>query len=132
MKKFRLHKKQIEFLKNYLKYYITSCLISSMAHERVIDIVATGIYCENDRELLNKIRKACRSLVMKDGNGLFTPIKGKQHIKPGIVWSPYIPMVSTTLTYNPNNFKPKKGVMQRYADKVVNTKYYGNIKIDTK
>lgn len=131
MKKYRLHKKQRKFLKDYLRYYITSFLISDLAHERVLDIVECGIYYENDRELLNKIRKECRSNVMKDGDGIFTsiPLKGKQHIKPGYVWPPYISKMTTPNIVPAGSFTPKKGLMQRYAKKVVNTKYYGQIKI---
>ena len=137
MKKFGLHKKQKKFLKEYLKYWFPSFPISDLAHERVLDVVDTGVYYENDQDLLNKIRRQCRSRVMKDGDGLWEQAKPKLHktaspLKTGYVFTPYIPMYTTPLTYNSSTQKwtPKKGLMKRYAKKVVNKKYYGNIKID--
>jgi hypothetical protein len=32
--------------------------------------------------------------------------------------------------YNPFNFAPVKGIMTRYAKKVVNNRFYGHLRVD--
>jgi hypothetical protein len=39
-------------------------------------------------------------------------------------------MQLTPTMYNPFNFAPVKGIMTRYAKKVVNNRFYGNIVVD--
>ena len=39
-------------------------------------------------------------------------------------------MALTPTMYNPFNFAPVKGIVTRYAKKLVNNKYYGAIKVD--
>jgi len=130
MNKYTLHKKQKKFLTNYLKYWFPYFPISDMAHDRVTDIVDVGTYYDNDRELLNRIRKECRHKVMKDGDGLFTPIplKYHQHIYNGQMYAPYIPMMITPAP-SFNSFTPPKGLMKRYAKKPLKPGLYGNVKI---
>jgi hypothetical protein len=36
----------------------------------------------------------------------------------------------TPLVYDPNNFTPRRGVMTRYAKKVVRPEFFGKIYID--
>lgn len=56
--------------------------------------------------------------------------KGKSLLDTGYIYAPYIPLQLTPTMYNPFNFAPVKGIMTRYAKKVVNNRFYGHIKVD--
>jgi len=55
--------------------------------------------------------------------------RGNQFLETGAVYSPYVPLIMTPLVYDPNNFTPRKGVMTRYAKKIVRPEFYGVIRI---
>ena len=54
--------------------------------------------------------------------------KGKSLLDTGYIYAPYVPMQLTPTMYNPMNFAPVKGIMTRYAKKMVNNRFYGAIK----
>jgi hypothetical protein len=56
--------------------------------------------------------------------------KGKSLLDTGYVYAPYVPLQLTPTMYNPFNFAPVKGIMTRYAKKVVNNRFYGAIRTD--
>ena len=56
--------------------------------------------------------------------------KGKSLLDTGYIYAPYVPMQLTPTMYNPNNFAPIKGIMTRFAKKVVNNKFYGAVRVD--
>ena len=56
--------------------------------------------------------------------------KGTSLLDTGYVYAPYVPLQLTPTMYNPFNFAPIKGIMTRYAKKVVNNRFYGMITID--
>lgn len=56
--------------------------------------------------------------------------KGKSLLDTGYIYAPYVPMQLTPVLYNPFNFAPVKGIMTRYAKKMVNNRYYGHIRVD--
>jgi len=56
--------------------------------------------------------------------------KGTSLLDTGYVYAPYVPLQLTPTMYNPFNFTPIKGIMTRYAKKVVNNRFYGLITID--
>ena len=56
--------------------------------------------------------------------------KGKSLLDTGYIYAPYVPMQLTPTMYNPFNFAPVKGIMTRYAKKVVNNRYYGHVRVD--
>ena len=58
--------------------------------------------------------------------------RGNQFLETGAVYAPYIPLIMTPLVYDPANFTPRKGVMTRYAKKVVRKDFYGKISIANK
>ena len=62
-------------------------------------------------------------------NVLLMGFRGSQFLETGAVYAPYIPLIMTPLVYDPSNFTPRKGVMTRYAKKVVRPEFYGKIKI---
>jgi hypothetical protein len=41
-----------------------------------------------------------------------------------------VPLQLTPTMYNPFNFAPVKGIMTRYAKKVVNNRFYGHVRVD--
>lgn len=63
-------------------------------------------------------------------NVLLMGFRGSQFLETGAVYSPYIPLIMTPLVYDPNNFTPRRGVMTRYAKKVVRPEFFGKIYID--
>ena len=56
--------------------------------------------------------------------------RGAQFLETGAVYSPYIPLIMTPLVYDPSNFTPRKGVMTRYAKKMVRPEFYGKIFVE--
>ena len=55
--------------------------------------------------------------------------RGTQFLETGAVYAPYIPLIMTPLVYDPSNFTPRKGVMTRYAKKMVRPEFYGLVKV---
>lgn len=55
---------------------------------------------------------------------------GTSLLDTGYIYAPYVPMALTPTMYNPFNFTPVKGICTRYAKKLVNSKYFGAIKVD--
>ena len=53
--------------------------------------------------------------------------KGKSLLDAGYVYAPYVPLQLTPTMYNPFNMTPIKGIMTRYAKKMVNNRYFGII-----
>ncbi len=53
--------------------------------------------------------------------------RGSQFLETGAVFSPYIPLIMTPLVYDPETFTPRKGLMTRYAKKMLRPEYYGKI-----
>jgi hypothetical protein len=60
-------------------------------------------------------------------NVILMGYRGAQFLETGAVYAPYIPLIMTPLVYDPVNFTPRKGVMTRYAKKVVRPEFYGKI-----
>jgi hypothetical protein len=53
--------------------------------------------------------------------------RGTQFLETGAVFAPYIPLIMTPLVYDPETFTPRKGLMTRYAKKMLRPEYYGKI-----
>ena len=56
--------------------------------------------------------------------------KGNTFLEAGYIYAPYIPLQLTQTIYDPNDFTPRKGIMTRYAKKMVNNRFYAVIFID--
>jgi hypothetical protein len=56
--------------------------------------------------------------------------KGKSMLDTGFIYAPYVPLQLTPTIYNQFNFAPVKGIMTRYAKKMVNNKFYGQVRVD--
>ena len=62
-------------------------------------------------------------------NQLLLGYKGNNFLESGAVYAPYVPLIMTPLVYDPSNFTPRRGVMTRYAKKLVRPEFYGTIDI---
>ena len=60
-------------------------------------------------------------------NLILMGFRGNNFLETGAVYSPYIPLIQTPLVYDPVNFTPRRGVMTRYAKKIVRPEFYGLI-----
>jgi hypothetical protein len=56
--------------------------------------------------------------------------KGSQFLESGAVFAPYIPMIMTPLVYDPDTFTPRKGLLTRYAKKMLRPEFYAKIYIN--
>ena len=62
-------------------------------------------------------------------NNVLVGFRGSNFLETGAVYSPYVPLITTPLVYDPSDFTPRKGVMTRYAKKMIRPEFYGNIKV---
>ena len=60
-------------------------------------------------------------------NTILMGYKGSQFLETGAVFAPYIPLIMTPLVYDPVSFTPRKGIMTRYAKKMVRPDFYGKV-----
>ena len=60
-------------------------------------------------------------------NDILIGFRGANFLETGAVYSPYVPLIMTPLVYDPKNFTPRKGVMTRYAKKMVRPEFYGKV-----
>lgn len=56
--------------------------------------------------------------------------KGTSILESGYIYAPYVPMQLTPVMFNPFDFKPIRGIMTRYAKKLILNRYYGRIFVD--
>tara|TARA_R100000005_G_scaffold73551_1_gene40797 strand:+ start:82 stop:1698 length:1617 start_codon:yes stop_codon:yes gene_type:complete len=55
--------------------------------------------------------------------------RGAQFLETGAVYAPYVPLILTPVVYDPTNFTPRRGVMTRYAKKMVRPEFYGLVNV---
>jgi hypothetical protein len=60
-------------------------------------------------------------------NEILLGFRGSNFLETGAVYAPYVPLIMTPLVYDPTNFTPRRGVMTRYAKKMVRPEYYGRV-----
>ena len=63
-------------------------------------------------------------------NVILLGFKGSNFFETGAVYAPYVPLIMTPLVYDPTNFTPRRGVMTRYAKKIVRPEFYGKVVIE--
>jgi len=56
--------------------------------------------------------------------------KGSQFLETGAVFAPYIPLIMTPLVYDPDTFTPRKGLLTRYAKKMLRPEFYAKIYVN--
>ena len=60
-------------------------------------------------------------------NIMLLGFRGSQFLETGAVYAPYVPLMMTPLVYDPETFTPRKGLMTRYAKKMIRPEFYGKI-----
>lgn len=79
---------------------------------------------------LNSRFQVYKNPYMKE-NVILMGYRGTQFLETGAVYAPYIPLIMTPLVYDPKNFTPRKGVMTRYAKKMLRGEFYGKVYVDS-
>jgi len=60
-------------------------------------------------------------------NVILMGYRGAQFLETGAVFAPYVPLIMTPLVYDPDTFTPRKGLLTRYAKKMIRPEFYGRI-----
>jgi hypothetical protein len=60
-------------------------------------------------------------------NTVLMGFRGSQFLETGAVYAPYIPLMMTPLVYDPATYTPNRGVMTRYAKKMLRPEFFGKI-----
>jgi hypothetical protein len=60
-------------------------------------------------------------------NTILLGFRGTQFLEAGAVFAPYVPLIMTPLVYDPETFTPRKGIMTRYAKKMLRPEFYAKI-----
>jgi len=63
-------------------------------------------------------------------NTILVGFRGKQFLEAGAVFAPYIPLIMTPLIYDPTTFTPRKGLLTRFAKKMLRPEFYGKVYIN--
>jgi len=63
-------------------------------------------------------------------NTILMGFRGTQFLEAGAVFAPYIPLIMTPLVYDPDTFTPRKGLLTRYAKKMLRPEFYGKIYVN--
>ena len=63
-------------------------------------------------------------------NVMLMGYRGSQFLETGAVFAPYIPLIMTPLVYDPDTFTPRKGLLTRYAKKMIRPEFFGRIYIN--
>jgi len=77
---------------------------------------------------LNSRQKVYKNPYMT-ANTILLGYRGTQFLESGAVFAPYIPLIMTPLVYDPETFVPRKGLLTRYAKKMVRPEFYGTINV---
>ena len=77
---------------------------------------------------LNTRQKVYKNPYMTS-NQILLGFRGTQFLESGAVFAPYIPLIMTPLVYDPDTFVPRKGLLTRYAKKMVRPEFYGLINV---
>ena len=75
---------------------------------------------------LNSRYKVYKNPYMTE-NTILMGFRGNQFLESGAVYAPYVPLIMTPLVYDPDTFTPRKGIMTRYAKKMVRPEFYGKV-----
>ena len=88
--------------------------------------VATYAFGVQKMGQINNRYTVYKNPYMKE-NTILMGFKGSQFLETGAVFAPYIPLIMTPLVYDPETFVPRKGLLTRYAKKMVRPEFYGKI-----
>ena len=60
-------------------------------------------------------------------NVILMGYRGAQFLETGAVFAPYVPLIMTPLVYDPVTFTPRKGLLTRYAKKMIRPEFFGRV-----
>ena len=60
-------------------------------------------------------------------NVILMGYRGSQFLETGAVFAPYVPLIMTPLVYDPETFTPRKGLLTRYAKKMIRPEFFGRV-----
>jgi len=63
-------------------------------------------------------------------NVMLMGYRGSQFLETGAVFAPYVPLIMTPLVYDPDTFTPRKGLLTRYAKKMIRPEFFGRIYVN--
>ena len=91
---------------------------------------ATKSYAMGIRKIgaLNNRYNVWKNPYLQDDQ-ILVGFRGAQFLETGAVYAPYVPMILTPVVYDPTNFTPRRGVMTRYAKKMVRSEFYGLVNV---
>ena len=91
--------------------------------------VATYAFGVQKMGQINNRYTVYKNPYMKE-NTILMGFKGSQFLETGAVFAPYIPLIMTPMVYDPDTFVPRKGLLTRYAKKMVRPEFYGKIYVN--
>lgn len=63
-------------------------------------------------------------------NIILMGFRGTQYLETGAVYCPYVPLITTPVIYDADNLTPRKGIMTRYAKKLLRPEFYGLVYVE--
>lgn len=63
-------------------------------------------------------------------NLILMGFRGSQYLETGAVYAPYVPLIMTPLVYDPDTFVPRKGLLTRYAKKMLRPEFYARLYVE--
>ena len=66
----------------------------------------------------------------QNDNIILLGFRGSNFLETGAVYAPYVPLIVTPTIFAPEDFTPRKGVMTRYAKKVVRKDFYAKLTVN--
>jgi hypothetical protein len=109
-----------------------SCLLNNLEYFHVTDASAESDKYSMGIERIGSLNNQLQVYVdsYSPSYSVIVGHKGNTLLETGYVYAPYIPLQLTPTLTNPFNFAPVKGIMTRYAKKLINNKYYGHVRVD--
>jgi len=76
--------------------------------------------------MLNNRWNVWKNPYMKENIALMG-FRGTQFLETGATYAPYVPLIMTPMIYDPTNLTPRKGIMTRYAKKLLRPEFYAKL-----
>lgn len=62
-------------------------------------------------------------------NKILIGLKGNNFLETGYIYAPYIPLILTPVIYGQEDFTPRKGIMTRYAKRMIRSDFYATVTV---
>jgi len=127
----QIHKKTLRAKANFLvtSPEVGTILESTLAFRPVMSLdvneTSFGLGVENIGTVNNRFQVYVSPYFPR--NRVLVGYKGDSFLETGYVYAPYVPLIVTPTIFAPEDFTPRKGVMTRYAKKVVRPEFYGSV-----